>query len=130
MFFELRIQKKQDSNPVSRIYQRFAHVKFFFCQIFNFFVFFSRGHLFSPLFRSKTYQKPLYSVFFCAILDLSIPFLCNIKRPAIFTTGYNKHLCNNDCNILVCGLQGFLMVKVEKSMVFVKERGFCYAEER
>lgn len=122
--------KKNRTQILYQGYTNDSHTSSFFCQIFNFFVFFSRGHLFSPLFRSKTYQKPLYSVFFCAILDLSIPFLCNIKRPAIFTTGYNKHLCNNDCNILVCGLQGFLMVKVEKSMVFVKERGFCYAEER
>lgn len=114
--------KKQDSNPVLRIYQRFAHVKFFLPNFQFFHVFLPRSS-FSPIFRSKTYQKPLYSVFFCAILDLSIPFLCNTKRPALSTTGYNNHLCNND-NILVCGLQGFLMVKVEKIWFFCKRKGF------
>lgn len=121
--------KKQDSNPVLRIYQRFAHVKFFLPNFQFFRVFLPRAS-FSPLFSSKTYQKPLYSVFFCAILGLSMPFLCNIKRPAFFTTGYNKHLCNNDCNILVCGLQGFLMVKVEKSMVLCKRKGFLLCRRK
>ena len=53
MFFELRIQKKQDSNPVSRIYQRFAHVKFFFAKFSIFSCFSPEGIFFRPFFVPK-----------------------------------------------------------------------------
>lgn len=65
MFFELRIQKKQDSNPVSRIYQRFAHVKFFLPNFQFFRVFLPRASFFAPFSFQNISETFVLGVLLC-----------------------------------------------------------------